>query len=150
MLEPRGHNARGTLKVTNHSGARTLHQLRRADMAALERLPRHVRWMLKEFNINLDVCAVEAYYLSIARQAQQAGGSAMDAEAWTLRKLMQIEASDIDKFSIIHKGRYGYPLPHVAAEVSVLRYGPLERHGKRVARRAHTNVWLPPEILEAA
>jgi hypothetical protein len=126
LRKPRGSNVRATVKIGEHSGARTLRQARIADMAALEALPASLRWLLNELTICLSAGTVLAYLRSIERQARQYGGSAFEAEAWTLRKLAQIEADDLDAFDLRYREQCGYPLPHIAAGVSVLRYGPRE------------------------
>lgn len=121
-------NYRGTRKVGDLSGSRTIEQARLADMRALEALPAAVRQLLNELAISLSAETVLAYYQSIARQARDFGGSDYEAEVWTLRKLSQIEAEDQNRFALAHSA-------HHKADASVLRYGPLERAGrKRVAR----------------
>jgi hypothetical protein len=128
-------NYRGTRKVGDISGSRTMRQARTADMRALEALPAAVRQLLNELAIPLSAESVLAYYQSILRQARDCGGSDYDAEVWTLRKLAQIEAEDQNRFALGHRQQYRADLPHEAADASVLRYGPLERSGrKRVAR----------------
>jgi hypothetical protein len=149
-------NARSTLKLVNPPGVRTERQLRRADMAALEQLPQPVRWLLNEITICLSTYQVLQFYRSIARQAAERGGSPYDAEVHTCRKLLAIEASDIDAFSARHKRAHGYVLPHVAAMATVLRYGPLVRSGRRaaraalIARRGAQRLPLPVSYQEAA
>ena len=129
-------NHRSTLKVETPPGVRTAHQLRRVEMAALEALPASVRQMLNEFAIEVAAWKVKAYYDSIARQAAELGGSPYDAEIWTLRKLTEIEGQDLDAFAALYQATRGLPLPHAAAGVSVLRYGPLDRAGRVGPRRA--------------
>jgi hypothetical protein len=104
-------------------------------MRALEALPSSIRFLLNELALSLSAETVLAYYQSIVRQARDCGGTDYDAEVWTLRKLAQIEAEDQNRFAMGHRQQYRRDLPHEAADASVLRYGPLERSGrKRVAR----------------
>jgi hypothetical protein len=126
LRKPRGTNVRATVKIGEPSGATTLRQARIADMAALEQLPLALRWLLNELTIELSAGSVLAYLRSIERQARQHGGSVFEAETWTCRKLAQIEADDLDAFDQLYRREAGLALPHVAAGVSVLRYGPLE------------------------
>lgn len=148
----RSTNARTALKVAEPTGATTLKQARIADMAALAQLPEPVRFLLNELAIKLSSASVLAYYQSIARQARALGGSSYDAEVHTCRKLVAIEASDQDGFAEAYLAKHGHQLPHKAAEVSILRYGPLEqrRRVQLLARRGLGRIPLPPEIREAA
>lgn len=154
-MADRGTNARSTLKIVQPPGVRTLRQARIADMAALEALPPAIRRYLNEHVIELGSWSVLQFYRSIARQAAELGGSAYDAEVHTLRKLAAIEAGDLDAFAEQYRARYGLALPHAAAGVSVLRYGPLERGGRvtarqALARRGPGRIPLPADIREAA
>ena len=132
----RSTNVRATVKLGEPSGATTLRQARIADMAALEQLPRPVRFLLNELSIKLSAGSVLAYLRSIERQARLAGGSAYEAEVWTCRKLAAIESDDIDAFDRSYSAQYRFPLPHVAAGASVLRYGPVDGAvRRRLSRR---------------
>lgn len=149
-------NTRTTIPIEGAPpGVRTMRQLRIYEMAALEQLPPSVRFLLSELAINLAAWKVLAYYRSIASQAVTLGGSPFDAEIWTLRKLAALEAQDIDAFAALYRARHGAPLPHAAASVSVLRYGPLGPRGRvrasqALARRGLGRLPMPPEIREAA
>lgn len=138
-MSRRALNTRTALPIEMPPGVRTLRQLRRVEMDALEALPAAVRQYLGEFAINVAAWKVKLYYDAIARQAAELGGSPYDAEVWTLRKLTATEGQDLDAFAADYAAHWRSPLPHAAAAVSVLRYGPLERSG-RVAgsRRPHS------------
>lgn len=122
----RSTNVRVTVKLGEPSGATTLRQARIADLDALEQLPTPIRFLINELAIKLSAGSVLAYYRDIARQARDKGGSPYDAEVWTCRKLAAIEADDIDAFGAAYRAQYLAPLPHLGADATVQRYGPIE------------------------
>ena len=101
-------------------GARTWREARRIDLVAFDSLPGPIRRQLDENNLKLSSATVLAYFQSIERQV-----GSLRALDVTLRKMRELEANEILVFSGEHKASFGYPLPHVAAQATILRYGPL-------------------------
>lgn len=135
-------NQTSTLKVSA-GGALTLKQARILDMAALEQLPEAIRALLNELNVKLATATVAAYYASICRQAWDRGGSSYDAEVQTCRKLVGMEADDLDRFAAVYRTQCKVAYPHEASNASVLRYGPLApRRGRNVSARGRFGVYL--------
>lgn len=79
-------------------------------MEAFDQLPESLRHMVQDFVIELSAETVLAFYRNIVDQARESGGSDYDAEVYTQRKLLQLEALDLEKAG-------------AAVEISVLRYG---------------------------
>ena len=112
-----------TARRTNNRLALRLEEASRADdFAAFDALPLAVRACVAQQVTDLGCASVLAYFRSIDRQARELGGSPLDAEIWTLRKLGAVEGAEMDAFAARHLARYGHALPHAAAEATVQRY----------------------------
>jgi hypothetical protein len=96
------------------------------DFAALEMLPSEVRFRVRELNINVSA-------MSVFRAWKQSGASLAGVLA-TLAKLDRSEGKEMLDFAREHKAAHGYWLPHLSAEVSVQRYGPLNGQASRLVR----------------
>lgn len=108
-------------------GSGTTNRERRVnEMLAMERMPPRLCAVVGENTTNLAATSVLAYYRSILAQI----GDPERAEAITARKVRELEAGEITVFAGEYLGRHGVPLPHVAAQATVLRYG-AERRPKR-------------------
>ena len=101
-------------------GARTWRQARILEMQCFDALPDLLRVMLNENHLTLSSDTVLLYFQSIDRQT-----SYSQALRVTAAKLKDLEANEILVFSGEHKASFGYPLPHVAAQATILRYGPV-------------------------
>jgi len=89
------------------------------DWAAFDALPPAIRRRIAEQAY--DVWSVNA--LKLWRRLRQRSGSAR-AERSMLRHIDLWERLEADDFAAAHQARWGASLPHAAAAVSVLRYGP--------------------------
>lgn len=103
---------------------------RQDDMAAFEQLPIGLRRLVREHAVSLNAGSVLAFFRSIHAQ----GATPHEAEVYTERKLRAVEAGEIAAFAASHRQRFGSPLPHAAAAVSIQRY---EAPRPRRARRFH-------------
>ena len=126
----RSGNYSGKIGISS-GGATNWHDARFLDMEVLERLPAQVQAALRSNNTNLSAVSVLRFYeqASMRRGAQAAIGE-------TIRKVEELEANELAVVAGEFKAAWRLPLPHVAAQVSILRYGSAraKRRGRRMPR----------------
>lgn len=93
------------------------------DQAAFDQLPPWIRRAVGENVDKVNSVQVLAFLRSIERQVREFGGHSMEAEVWTMRKLLARESQEIDAFSEMYRAKYGRPTAHVGADATVQRYG---------------------------
>lgn len=101
------------------------------DLARLDRMPRELRWAFQDSATKLSTKAFEAH---LQWSVQNGYGHTR-----TLRKLREIETNEVAVFAGEYRAQCGTPYPHVAAGVSIQRYGdlgpskhPPKRYGRPV------------------
>lgn len=102
-------------------GARSWREARIMDLHAFDRLPPALRRRINENNLKVSSVSVLQYLQSVERQV----GHEAKALFITMEKLDALEANELLAFSGEHKGLFNCPLPHVAAQATILRYGVL-------------------------
>lgn len=125
-----GNNYTGKMGISS-GGATTWDEARRLDMHAFDRLPPLVQAALMANITNLSCVSVLRFFQASASRIGSNG-----AEQATVRKLAELEAGELSVFAGGFKAAWRVPLPHVAAQVSILRYGPVssKRRGRRSPR----------------
>jgi hypothetical protein len=104
----------------------TAAEQRALDFLAFDALPRAVRFRISEMTINI---SSESAY----RAARRMGPSLAGVQA-QLANLDRAEGKEMLAFAREHRHEHGYWLPHLSAEVSVQRYGPLNGQECRLVR----------------
>lgn len=104
-----------------------MREARQNEMRAMEALPGVVAAAIGENATNLAATSVLRYFQSVLRQI----GDPNRAALATVRKLRDLEAGELAVFAGEFKGLHKLPLPHVAANATVLRYGSI-RSRRRV------------------
>lgn len=120
-----GTNSRGALALGGLGI--TPRQRRLNEIVAMEGLPPCVRRAVAEHSVNLSVVSVRAFFQSVLSQV----GDPERAAEITMRKLLESEQREIGMFAAEYQRRYRLPLPAVAANATILRYGAL-RSRRRV------------------
>ncbi len=87
------------------------------DLARLDRMPREMRWAFQESATKLSTRALEAH---LQWSLQNHGNSNR-----TIAKLREHEKNEIAVQAGEYRAQCGTPYPHVAAGVSIQRYGEL-------------------------
>jgi hypothetical protein len=75
----------------------------------------------------------------------------------TIQKIRELEYYEIEVFAGRHMAQFGYALPHIAARVSIQRYGqmgpskhPPRRVGPPIFRPQHSKRRLRPRVIRLA
>jgi hypothetical protein len=114
-------NQVGKMGVSSGAGGMTWRAARRLDLEAFDRLHPALRRRINENNLKISSDSVLRYFVNIDGQIQNPARTLLI----TMRKIDTLEENEIQVFSGEHKAEFGYPLPHVAAQATILRYGAL-------------------------
>lgn len=98
------------------------------ELAVLEQYPPELRRLFHDAAIKVNCLAFVDYYNWALRNGY--GPDRM------VSKFRETEANEIAVFAGQHMGRYRYPLPHVAAGATILRYSDIRRKKRRLPAAA--------------
>jgi hypothetical protein len=118
------------------------------DFARFDRFPPQLRWCIANNVTKLAAVHFQAHY----EWARSRGGARL-----TIAKIDRLEMNEIAVFAGEYRGKYKMELPHIAAQVSVQRYGqmgpskhPPRRFGPPIFRPQHSKRRLRPRVIRLA